>query len=108
MVGSISNYVVQKLKIAVYLIKKFLFYLPILFYILTVFFEILSDNVEKPKSKIVIVVIKMPDGKEYEIPMPAKTYSTGREGFYAQIPALVYENDIYGGQIQVWKKTPKE
>jgi len=68
----------------------------------------LSDASEKPKSKIVIVVLKMPDGKEYEIPMPQKTFSTGREGFYAQIPALVYDDEVYGGQIQVWKKTPKE
>jgi len=21
---------------------------------------------------------------------------------------LVYDNEVYGGQIQVWKKTPKE
>jgi len=63
---------------------------------------------EKPKSKIVMVTLKMPDGKEFEIPLPQKTFSTGREGFYAQIPALVYDDEVYGGQIQVWKKTPKE
>ena len=51
--------------------------------------------------------IKMPDKKEYEIPLPAKIFSSGREGFYAQIPALVYEDEVYGGQIQIWKKTPK-
>jgi len=49
----------------------------------------------------------MPDDKEYEIPLPAKIFSSGREGFYAQIPALVYEDEVYGGQIQIWKKTPK-
>jgi len=68
----------------------------------------LSADSEKPKSKIVMVTLKMPDGKEFEIPLPQKTFSTGREGFYAQIPALVYDDEVYGGQIQVWKKTPKE
>jgi len=68
----------------------------------------LSSDSEKPKSKIVMVTLKMPDGKEFEIPLPQKTFSTGREGFYAQIPALVYDDEVYGGQIQVWKKTPKE
>jgi hypothetical protein len=66
-----------------------------------------EDNAEKPKSKIVFVTLKMPDGKEHEIPLPAKIFSSGREGFYAQIPALVYNDEVYGGQIQVWKKTPK-
>ena len=68
----------------------------------------MSSDSEKPKSKIVMVTLKMPDGKEFEIPLPQKTFSTGREGFYAQIPALVYDDEVYGGQIQVWKKTPKE
>ena len=66
-----------------------------------------EENTEKPKNKIVFVTLKMPDGKEHEIPLPAKVFSSGREGFYAQIPALVYDNEVYGGQIQVWKKTPK-
>ena len=43
---------------------------------------------EKPKNKIVFVTLKMPDGKEHEIPLPPKVFSSGREGFYAQIPAL--------------------
>ena len=68
----------------------------------------MSSDSKKPKSKIVMVTLKMPDGKEFEIPLPQKTFSTGREGFYAQIPALVYDDEVYGGQIQVWKKTPKE
>jgi hypothetical protein len=71
-------------------------------------FKIMSEeNNEKPKSKIVFVTLKMPDGKEHEIPLPPKVFSSGREGFYAQIPALVYDDEVYGGQIQVWKKTPK-
>lgn len=56
------------------------------------------------KSKIVFVTIKMPDGKEYEIPLPAKTFSSDREGFYSQIPPMVYDDEIYGGQIQIWNK----
>jgi hypothetical protein len=62
------------------------------------------------KPKIVFVTLKMPDGKEYEIPLPSKTFSSGREGFYGQIPAIVYDDKVYddkvyGGQIQVWDKT---
>ena len=57
------------------------------------------------KPKIVLVTIKMPDGKEYEVPLPAKTFSSGRNGFYAQIPPIVYDDEIYGGQIQIWNKS---
>ena len=63
---------------------------------------------EPKKSKIAIATLKMPDGKEVEIPLPPKTFKTGREGFYAQISAFVYDDEVYGGQIQVWKKTPKK
>ena len=49
----------------------------------------------------------MPDGKEHEIPLPQKTFSSGREGYYAQVPGFVYENEVYGGQIQIWKKGDK-
>jgi len=66
-----------------------------------------EEGTEKPKSKIVFATLKMPYCKEHEIPLPAKIFSSGREGFYAQIPALVYDDEVYGGQIQVWKKTPK-
>ena len=59
------------------------------------------------KSKIAIATLKMPDGKEVEIPLPPKVFKTGREGYYAQIAAFVYDDEVYGGQIQVWKKTPK-
>ena len=57
------------------------------------------------KPKIVFVTIKMPDGKEYEVPLLAKTFSSGREGFYSQIPPMVYDDEIYGGQIQIWNKS---
>ena len=60
------------------------------------------------KPKIVFVTIKMPDEKEYDIPLPAKTFSSGREGFYAQIPSLVYDDEVYGGQIQIWKKSKNQ
>ena len=66
----------------------------------------MSDG-ELKKSKLAIATLKMPDGKEVEIPLPPKVFKTGREGFYAQISAFVYEDEVYGGQIQVWKKTPK-
>lgn len=49
----------------------------------------------------------MPDGKEHEVLVPAKIFKSGRDGFFAQIPSLVFDDDIYGGQIQIWKKTPK-
>ena len=62
---------------------------------------------EPKKSKIAIATLKMPDGKEVEIPLPPKVFKTGREGYYAQIAAFVYDDEGYGGQIQVWKKTPK-
>ena len=45
--------------------------------------------------------------REVEIPLPPKVFKTGREGYYAQIAAFVYDDEVYGGQIQVWKKTPK-
>mgnify|MGYP006095175181 CR=1 FL=1 len=66
----------------------------------------MSDG-ELKKSKLAIAILKMPDGKEVEIPLPPKVFKTGREGFYAQISAFVYDDEVYGGQIQVWKKTPK-
>ena len=67
----------------------------------------MSDD-EPKKSKLAIATLKMPDGKEVEIPLPPKVFKTGREGFYAQISAFVYDDEVYGGQIQVWKKTPKK
>jgi len=41
----------------------------------------------------------MPDGKDHEIAMPPKVFSSGRHGYYAQIPTFVYNNEVYGGQI---------
>jgi hypothetical protein len=65
----------------------------------------MSENFEEKKVRnFAIVVLSMPDGKNYEIPLVRKTFSTGREGYYAQIPSFIYENEVYGGQIQVWKK----
>lgn len=62
---------------------------------------------QKPKSKIAFAVIRMPDGTEHEIPLPPKTFSSGREGYYAQIPGFIYNDEVYGGQIQIWKKGEK-
>ena len=66
-----------------------------------------DDSSQKPKSRIAFAVIRMPDGKEHEIPLPPKTFSSGREGYYAQVPGFVYEDGVYGGQIQIWKKGEK-
>jgi hypothetical protein len=66
--------------------------------------EMGMNNEDKTNKKIVIAILSMPDGKQYEIPLVSKTFSSGRQGFYAQIPSLVYNNEVYGGQIQVWKK----
>jgi hypothetical protein len=66
-----------------------------------------SDESEQQKTKnnkIAFVTLTMPDGKEHEIPLPAKTFKSGREGYYAQVPSFIYENEVYGGQIQIWKK----
>ncbi len=57
------------------------------------------------KPNFVSAKLTMPDGKEHEVLLPAKTFSTGRTGFYAQIPSMAYDNDVYGGQIQIWKKS---
>jgi hypothetical protein len=66
--------------------------------------EMGMNNEDQTNKKIVIAILSMPDGKQYEIPLVSKTFSSGRQGFYAQIPSLVYNNEVYGGQIQVWKK----
>ena len=42
----------------------------------------------------------MPDGTEHEVPLAPKKFKIGREGYYAQIPAFVYNDEIYGGQHQ--------
>ena len=66
----------------------------------------MSEN-ESKKFKMAIAVLKMPDGKEIEIPLPPKVFKSGREGYYAQISSFVYDDEVYSGQIQVWKKTPR-
>ena len=68
------------------------------------YMELGMNNEDKMNTKVVIANLSMPDGKQYEIPLVSKTFSSGRQGFYAQIPSLVYNNEVYGGQIQVWKK----
>jgi hypothetical protein len=50
----------------------------------------------------------MPDGGEHVIILQAKTFSSGREGYFAQIPALVSDDEVFGGQIQVWNKKKVE
>ncbi len=67
----------------------------------------MSTEDNKSKNKIVIAILKMPNGEEHQIPLPPKTFSSGRQGYYSQIASFVYEGEIYGGQIQVWKKGAK-
>ena len=69
-----------------------------------------TTTTKTKKSKIAIATLVMPNGKETEIPLPPKVFKSGREGFYAQIAAFIYEDEdgnqfVMGGQIQVWKKT---
>ena len=66
-----------------------------------------DNSSQRPKSKIAYATIRMPDGKEHEIPLAPKTFSSGREGYYSQVPSFVYDNEVYGGQIQIWKKVKK-
>jgi hypothetical protein len=68
----------------------------------------MSSDGNKPKEKYAYATIRMPDGKEHEIPLAPKQFKTGRQGFYAQIPGFVYDGEMYGGQIQLWKKSKKE
>ena len=70
--------------------------------------HMMSGKIYSVKRKILRsktpITIKMPNGEEHIIPLPPKKFSTGRLGYYSQIPSFIYNDDIYGGQIQVWKK----
>lgn len=71
-------------------------------------FRAMSTNGNRPKEKYAYATVRMPDGKEHEIPLAPKQFKTGRQGFYAQIPGFIYDDEMYGGQIQIWKKTKKD
>jgi len=64
-----------------------------------------NSNSSSKQNKFAYATIRMPDGTQHEIPLAPKQFKTGREGYYAQIPSFVYNNDMFGGQIQIWKKT---
>lgn len=68
----------------------------------------MSSDGTKPNEKYAYATVRMPDGKEHEIPLAPKQFKTGRQGFYAQIPGFIYDGEMYGGQIQLWKKTKKD
>jgi hypothetical protein len=68
----------------------------------------MSSDGNKPNDKYAYATVRMPDGKEHEIPLAPKQFKTGRQGFYAQIPGFIYDGEMYGGQIQLWKKTKKD
>ena len=55
-------------------------------------------------ADIVIATFTMPDGTSHTTPLSAKTFSTGRQGYFAQISPIVYDGKIFGGQIQMWNK----
>lgn len=65
------------------------------------------DKSEKKKFEMIIAVLELPDGNKIQILLPPKVFKTGREGFFGQISSFMYDGEVYGGQIQVWKKTPK-
>jgi len=68
----------------------------------------MSSDGNKPNEKYAYATVRMPDGKQHEIPLAPKQFKTGRQGFYAQIPGFIYDGEMYGGQIQLWKKTKKD
>jgi len=49
---------------------------------------------QTPKSKIAFVTLTMPDEKKHDIPLPPKTFSSGRKGYFAQIPSFIFENEL--------------
>lgn len=57
--------------------------------------------------KVVKISLKFEDGTVAELIAPEKVFSSGRLGYFAQIPATAAEGNVYGGQIQIWQKTPK-
>ncbi len=63
------------------------------------------DPKEKEVEGAVMVTLTMPDGRSHDVELAPKVFSSGREGFYAHIPPLVYDNDVYGGQVQIWNKS---
>ena len=53
---------------------------------------------------VVMCTLEMPDGKMVQVPMRHKVFSSGKEGFYAQIPLFVGgAADAYKGQVMFWK-----
>ena len=68
----------------------------------------MSNDGNKPKERYAYATVRMPDGKEHEIPLAPRQFKTGRQGFYAQKPGFIYDGEMYGGQIQLWKKTKKD
>lgn len=64
-----------------------------------------DDGEKDGGEKTILVTLTMPDGRKNTVELASKVFSSGREGFYAQIPPMVYDNDIYGGQVQIWNKS---
>ena len=67
-----------------------------------------NEQEKKPKNNVALAKIKMPDGKEHEIPLPPKTFSSGREGYYAQIQSFVYDNEVTVAKYKYGKRRINE
>jgi len=52
-----------------------------------------------------VATLTMPDGNSVDIPVMAKEFSSGRKGYFAQITPIIYDGNIFGGQIQIWNKS---
>jgi len=56
------------------------------------------------KTKLVMATLALPDDKSADVPCMAKTFSSGRDGFYARVQNIIIDGEVYGGQIQIWKQ----
>ena len=75
----------------------------------TVNVSVNAENRNTGTPDFLIVEIKSPSGEVLgKVIVSAKTFSSGREGFFAQVQAFVLSGKVYGGQIQIWEKTPKK
>lgn len=55
-------------------------------------------------QEIVMCTLEMPDGKMVQVPMTRKQFSSGKTGYYAQIPLFVGDAaTAYKGQVMFWK-----
>jgi hypothetical protein len=74
--------------------------------------EIINESTVKSQTgtlDFLLNEIKNPSGEKLQtVIATAKTFSSGREGFFAQIQPFVINGKVYGGQIQIWEKSIKK